>query len=88
MRAVALLLHVSVLGCTHLGTFLVGGSNLLCHFSWCFLRDYLGMGSSWAAVYFLVSILAGCDSVVKHLPSVIKILCTILSSCRKWKLSC
>jgi hypothetical protein len=65
---------VSILVIIHLGLFLVGDSNPMCPFSWGFLKDYLGLDSSWVVVYCLVTRLGVCNSEVKHSASLLEML--------------
>jgi hypothetical protein len=55
---------------------LIGSSNLLCPFSWGFLKDYLrlgGVANGWVVVYFLVIRLGlGGNLVVRHSISMLK----------------
>jgi hypothetical protein len=71
---VTLLLHVSALRFMHLRSFLLGGPNSLCSFSWGFCKSYLGMGSDWVVMCFLFPRLEMCGSVVKHPASVLEMV--------------
>jgi hypothetical protein len=72
-------LTVSTLGFAHLGSFFVRAFNLICVFSW----EFLELGSDWVMVYFLVSKLMSCGSVVTHLASVPKMLGATLFSMKE-----